>query len=243
MRSLSALRRCSGVRGEAIAARIPLNCSAGVNTCLLIETLPVPEVPSQLTEQKPPGVVFAKGGAKTMRRFGAQYCEYFGTKKEQRVQREFYKKDYFKYLWTWGAFEDKRGRIHVFISAPANSLRAKSVRGIFKEAAKILPHEHRGGRPHSVQPHELPRLRTQVENFAIERGTVSSAVRKVAEREGMDPRTLKTALGKLLPGGQAHVMAVRRKKKETQRVPKRDDHTPLGRHYRRNAIGSFDEVS
>jgi len=189
------------------------------------------------------GVVFAKGGAKTMRRFGAQYCEYFGTKKEQRVQREFYKKDYFKYLWTWGAFEDKRGRIHVFISAPANSLRAKSVRGIFKEAAKILPHEHRGGRPHSVQPHELPRLRTQVENFAIERGTVSSAVRKVAEREGMDPRTLKTALGKLLPGGQAHVMAVRRKKKETQRVPKRDDHTPLGRHYRRNAIGSFDEVS
>jgi hypothetical protein len=176
-----------------------------------------------------------------MRQFGAQYCECFGTKKEQR---DFYNNEYYKHLWTWGAFEDQQGNIRLLLSAPPESLRAKTVRGMFKEAAKILPYEHHGGRPRSVKPKEVHRLRVEVERLAIERGGLSPALRHIAELEGMDPRTLRAAIGNISVSTPA-LVALRGKKKDkrTLRVLTSDDSTPLGGHYRRNAIGSFDKVS
>jgi hypothetical protein len=170
---------------------------------------------------------------------GARYAECFGTKKEQR---HFYKHEFKKYLWVWSASTDKDGRIHFSIVAPPNSIKATSVRGMLKEALWILPKKRSGGRPRSVQPSEIPYLRKEVERVAVERGDTRTAIKRVAELEGMDPRTLKAALGAPPPmSGTARTKA-NSGNEQKQQHEKHHVQMPSGHHYRRNTRGCFDVV-
>src|SRR5438552_6605166 len=129
-----------------------------------------------------------------MRRFGAQYRECFGTNKEQK---EFYKNAYYKHLWTWAAFDDDDGRLHMTIVAPQNALKLTTLRGLFNQGLKVVPRERRGGRPRSIALDEVPRLHTELEQACVGYGSLRIALPRIAEQEGVDPRTLKKALGDL----------------------------------------------
>jgi hypothetical protein len=123
---------------------------------------------------------------------GCCYCEYFGGTQKQR--EKFYKKDYYKYLCAWFRKIDENGRETITISYPRGATKKKSLRAALLVASKMIPRTRSGGRPRKVRSDEKDDLFEKVAEQLSQLPNVSSALRQVALSEGMDPRTLRSAL-------------------------------------------------
>jgi hypothetical protein len=92
---------------------------------------------------------------------------------------------------AWVCEEKPDGRIVTRTSRQKGSMPAHDLREALKAAAK-MPYIHRGGRPYKELGKQLGELWKELGRLRC-RMSRSAAIQRIAQREGVDPRTLRTA--------------------------------------------------